>query len=363
MTSTPDVTVLFQTTNPNVKLFSDRYLILKTIEEEDAQLLDNCIYNTNNSQVVVFSPLGNLYFTTLNTDGTLNSNYKKIIKNPITNLVVEQADFLDWNPINYQAFSDFNSSITWPQFFVSLPMLFENTGSIGSGYILYRDMPYTGTNNGDGAKYLLMYNPYGRNNAINNMPTAFSRYCKTIQFQDPSCYCRNDPSFKCVSAFAGSDANGNIIKNLDLSNVPPEGLIAYNSILANCGCNSTCQNWIGLPTLVEKPNCSTVNQSVICGVNISATEESQLKTRGIKINQRCKSNSNNDDERKTSKDNPPEPEKGLSYKIIFLIIVVVLFLLGTGAYFLNKYLNRDLNKDLSEDINLDIKDQLATLKK
>lgn len=261
------------------------FLIITKFGDSDSADIDKAIFNSNSGNVVVFSPRGNLYITSLDSSGRLTKNFSKKISNPINSNENYVGDYTNWSQIDYTKYSNYNNTIPYPQFFTSLPQDFGN-GVIGSGYILYRDSVYKA----DKANYYLLYNPFDRFLYINTKPGTFSDYCEKIEFQGDSCYCKNDSNNKCLYALAGNQTAGETIQNLDISNANAAALNSYNSMFTNCGCNKICSNWPGMSNLANKPTCASVNTSVICGVNISATDKGKIELGDIKTAQNCSAN-------------------------------------------------------------------------
>ena len=257
--------------------------------------IDQCIYNTDkdNNNVLVFSPKGHLYFTSLDSNGNLANTFISKFSNPINPNESYSDNYTNWTAIDYTKFSLYNSSLAYPQFFSSLSANLGNI-AIGSGYLLYRDKIWS--NSYDNSKYYLLYNPFNRvqndgSILINSKPALFSQYCNDVGFQDESCYCSNNKYNRCLYAFAGSQAAGDTILSIDKSTLSPSALQSVNGISANCACNDICQKWLGKNLLENQPNCSDSTVNVICGVNISAQDKSKIESPGgIKTEQICSAN-------------------------------------------------------------------------
>lgn len=273
-----------------IKLINEQFLSIKTFDEKDTEDIDNCIFNKSNPKLgLVFSPIGHVYLTSVDSNGNPTDNVSRVFKNPIVEFTsyYYHNNFTNWQVLNYESFSKFNRDIIYPQFFVSLPTNLGN-GTIGSGYILYRDTVYPSL-----GSYHLLYNPFHRANSPNNLPintspVQFANYCNSIQFQDPGCYCSDDMYHRCVFAAANSDYIGESLLNLS-GQSDPAFINSLNSFKANCGCNSVCKSWQGLPNIIasNRPNCSESTSNVFCTAGLSAQTQSEIKTTGVNISQNC----------------------------------------------------------------------------
>ena len=288
------------TSTQPIEKINNQFLSIKTFSDTESASIDTYLFDKND-KAVVFSPLGHIYLTTI--DSRNNPIYPPVmvLQNPIINFDTKyyQTHYTNWKKLDYTMFSAFNSDITSPQFYVSLPTRLGN-GAIGSGYILYRNSVYPNT-----GIYQLAYNPFHRATnphefPINEKPVLFSQYCDAIQFQDQGCYCSYSDDNRCIYAAAGSDTTGKLILDIK-GKEDPAYLNALNGFKLNCGCNTICKTWLGRQNIsrTNLSTCSVSTSNVFCAAGITSDVQSQIKASGININQMCGINNNNQ---------PPAPD-------------------------------------------------------
>jgi len=218
---------------------------------------------------IVFSPIGNIYI-----------NGECIFYNPVTDSDKQETFNVNWEVIDIQKYSKFNNQAPIPNYFLS-----NGKG----GWLLFNDTATSGN-------VYLLYNTINRPEFTWNA-NAYGNYCKTIQFQDPGCYCNNYPNQKprCSYAYLTSEDNGvSIFSQLPTT---PENAQAFETINNQCGCNSICKTWTqsggsNLPASMNQvPTCNSIQNLTFCGVGMSASTEGKINAAGFTVTQNCGTNS------------------------------------------------------------------------
>ena len=218
---------------------------------------------------IVLSPIGNIYV-----------NGECIFYNPVTDSDKQEMFNVNWEVIDIQKYSKFNNQAPIPNYFLS-----NGKG----GWLLFNDIATSGN-------VYLLYNTLNRPEFTWDS-NAYGNYCKTIQFQDPGCYCNNYPNQKprCSYAYLTSEDNGTSI----FSQTPntPENAQAFEAINNQCGCNSICKTWTqsvgsNLPASMNQvPTCSSIQNLTFCGVGMSASTAGKIDAAGFTVTQNCGTNS------------------------------------------------------------------------
>jgi len=267
--------------------------------------LDQAIFGgTGEASYLVFSPAGCIYVLDSTTNAMIASFSNPLGVPEVFNKYWSKTDSNGKRKsiVDYTKFNPYNTSVTMPQYFASMGGSLGNN-AVGSGYLLYRDAVYPAAGN-----YYLLINPINRAYSNSDGNTVFplndnasnvSAYCGTIQHQDSACYCSNTFN-RCHYASANGEGTYNTITESVKSTTNPSAISALNALENECVCNGICQEWGGYANLTTKPQCSTNNTNVFCGVNLVASDGGQIKTGGLNIAQNC-----NADNAKTTPDAPP----------------------------------------------------------
>ena len=263
-------------------------------------ILDEAIFGgANSTSYLVFSPAGCIYVLDNTTNAMIASFsnplgvpevFKKYWSTKLDSLGNRE------NSVDYTKFNAYNTPSTtitiMPQYFASMDGSLGNN-AVGSGYLLYRDTVYPAAGN-----YYLLINPINRAYTTKDGNTVFplndnaanvNAYCGTIQHQDSACYCSNTFN-RCHYASANGEGTYNTITNSVNSTTSPSAISALNALENECVCNGICQTWGGYANLTTKPQCSTNNTNVFCGVNLVASDGGQIKTGDLNIAQNCNAN-------------------------------------------------------------------------
>jgi hypothetical protein len=319
-----------------IKYFNDYFLSLASFPENTADI-DGAIFG-GSSLVLVFSPKGHIFLTKrVAPSGNLEDpkNYTPVVlKNPIASYddSYYKNNFTNWYPVDYTGFVKYNSSIPFPQYFLSIPGDLGN-GVVGSGFILYRDTAYSKSSST--GVYHILYNPFSRASSAANLPMnlkkhLFTDYCSRVEFQDAACYCTDDKNHRCIYAAAMSDTMGEAILDAK-QQADSNDLGALSAFIGNCACNTVCKNWAGSKNLAIPPSCSESVSNVFCAGGLSAKTKSIIEIKGnVNLEQTCGINNKNSYQSSYQNSNTK------TIIIIASVIVLLVVLVAVGFYFHKK---------------------------
>jgi hypothetical protein len=217
-------------------------------------------YMNRNDGSIVFSPNGSLF------DGG-----KCVFKNPLTAIDTFSTS---WPALSTSTFSSWNNDNKIPNFFLSYQ----------GRWILCNDTAKSGN-------WYLLSNPINTPSFVWDNNT-FGDYCSFIEYQDPGCYCANysNQPKKCSYAFFPSENDA--IPFVDSPQTTAQNIQAQQTLNNNCGCNTTCQNYLkgaktGAPSQNQSVTCNAMVSSVFCNAGPIAYNKGEVIVPGLAISQSC----------------------------------------------------------------------------
>ena len=291
--------------------------------------IDNGIFLKETFQLV-FSPTGSLYFIKLENGKPTGEILSKFLNPIVPDDVNFEENWTSWKPIDPKLFLNYNNNVN-VQYFLSMTSNL-GYGVEGSGFILYRDQPYTDeSSEGD---YYLLINPFNRPQNVygnvlindNKNYNSLDFYCKKVQYQDPICYCSYGfGDNRCVYGFTQGQTYGDSILSSDIAS-NPQNAIAMQTIKSHCGCNPVCKSFGGYNSITDKPSCAEVGNLSLCATGFSTGTGSTLNLPNLTINSNCGN----------SPTPSPKPDQSHSKGLnpLFIIIPVSLILILILVYFI-----------------------------